>query len=415
MTLLYDRAVLLAKVETTFRVDAAPSASVDALLVGEPEFNLDVNQLVRNNVRDDLSPQASAVGRKVASVTFTHEVRGNGNIDGTVPPRVGALLKACGMAQTQVTGAAGTIGSQVNGVSNSGPTTTWAKTTAYAGYVPRVFTVTVTTGGISGTARLSITAPAVGEIPAVNQTNVTFTTGTPITLSNGATITPAWTGTQVLNDVWTFALTPAGYEYTPVSSAFDSATLKLYRDGLLHVLTGARGTFSVQATGGEYALFTFTFTGDYNTVTDTAMPTPTYETTKPTQVELATLTIGGYANFAAAEFTMDIANDVQIREDINSAEAYAGALIVGRAPVVGFNPEAVLEAEHPVWGNLTSGAELAFSVKVGKAKGNTVRFVCPNTQYSNVQYGNRNSILTYDVSLNCARTLGNDELKVAFN
>lgn len=413
MTMLVDRAVLLAKIETTFRTDASPAASTDALLIGAPEFNLDINQLVRDNVRDDLSPLATSPGRKTASVTFTHEVRGSGNTDGTTPPRIGALLRACGMAQTQVTGAAGTIANPVAGDSNVG-TLTFVKTAAYTGYMKRTVTLTCTTGGASGTAQVSVTAPALGELPAVNTANVAVTTGTPITLTDGAQITPTLSGSLTVGDTWTVVLTPAGYEYTPVSTAFDSVTLYLYRDGLLHKLTGARGTFSVQNTGGEYGLFTFTFTGDYVPATDAVMVTPTYETQKPTQVELAQLTVGNYTGFAAAEFTFDMANDVQIREDVNAAEAYAGALIVGRAPVLTFNPEAVLEATHPVWGDLSAGTQKAFSAKVGKVKGNVVQFEAPNVQFTGVQYGDRNSILTYDITMNCARTSGNDEIKLAF-
>lgn len=414
MTLLADKAVLLAKIESAFREDAAPGASTDALLIGNPEFNLDINQLERDIVRNDLSPLATVTGRKVASVTFTHEVRNNGNTGGTTAPRIGALLRGCGFAQTQITGASGTIGNAAADAGNTG-TVSWAKTTAFAGIVPRTVTIECTNAGGTGVAEVSITAPAVGEVGAYSATDVVLTNGTPINLPNSAQITPTVGTSLDVGDIWTIELTPSGYEYTPISTAFESLTLYLYRDGLLHKLLGARGTFSVQATGGEYAQFTFTFTGDYVAVTDAALPTPTYETQKPTQVELANLDIGNFASFAAAEFTFDVQNDVQIREDINSANAYAGAIIVGRAPQIGFNPEAVLEATHPVWQHLADGSELAFKVKVGKTKGNVVRFVSPNVQYTNVQYGERNSILTYDITLNCARVSGNDEIKIAFN
>lgn len=414
MTLLFDRAVMLAKIETTFRTDATPNETDDALLIGNPEFTLDITQLTRNNVRADLSPLASGVGRKVASLTFTHEVRNNGNTTGTLAPMVGRLLRACGYAQTQRTGAANTIGTAAADVGNVG-TISFAKTTAFTGYVPRLVTITCTTGGASGTAVVSITSPAVAEYGAHSQTNVTVTDATPITLVNSAVVTPTVGTSLSVGDEWTILLTPAGYEYSPISTDFESITLYLYRDGLLHKMVGARGTFSVQATGGEFALFTFTFTGDYVAVTDASMPTtPVYETQKPTQVELANLTVNGYTSFAAAEFTIDAANDVQIREDINASDAYAGAIIVGRAPTIGFNPETVLEASHPVWGHLAAGTEMAFEVKVGKTKGNVVQFDAGNTQYANVQYGNRNSILTYDITMNCARTSGNDELKISF-
>lgn len=414
MTILFDRAVLLAKVESSFRVDASPGPSTDAMLIGSPEFNLDVNQLTRNNVRPDLSPLATVAGRKVASLTFTHEVRNNGNTAGTTPPLLGVLLRGCGMAQTQVTGTAGTIGTAEATVGNTG-TVAFAKTTAYAGYVPRTVTIECTGAGGTGVAIVSITAPAVGEIAAHSQTGVVLTNAAAITLPGSAQVTPTISVSLDVGDTWTIVLTPAGYQYTPISSAFESLTLYLYRDGLLFKLLGSRGTFSIQGTGGDFALFTFTFTGDYVAVTDASQPsTPTYETQKPTQVELANLVVDDYASFAAAEFTFDMQNDVQIREDINSENAYAGALIVGRAPQFTFNPEAVLEGTHPVWQNLSEGTEMAFGVKVGKTKGNVVQFDSPNVQYTNVGAGNRNSTLIYDITLNCARVAGNDEIKISF-
>lgn len=414
MTLLADKAVLLAKVETTFRTDASPSASTDALLIGNPEYNLDVTQLSRDIVREDFSPLATSAGRKVASLTFTHEVRNNGNTTGTSAPRVGVLLRGCGFAQTQITGASGTIGNASADAGNTG-TVSFAKTTAFAGIVPRTVTIECTQAGGTGTAQVSITAPAVGEVPAYSATGVTLTNATPVNLPNSAQVTPTISASLDVGDIWTIELTPSGYEYTPISSAFESLTLYLYRDGLLHKLTGARGNVSMQATGGQYAQFTFTFTGDYVAITDAALPSATYETQKPVQVELANLTIDDFDDFAAAEFTFDQQNDVQIREDVNSENAYAGALIVGRAPTIGFNPEAVLEATHPVWARLAAGTEMAFRAKIGTTKGNVVRFVSPNVQYTNVQYGDRNSILTYDITLNCARVSGNDEVKIAFN
>lgn len=414
MSIIFDRALVLAKIESTFRTDAVPDKDNDALLVGNPEVNLDINQLTRDNVRSDLSPLATVSGRKVASMSFTHEVRNNGNTDGTTPPVIGVLLRGCGLAQTQITGASGTIGNAAAGAGNTG-TISFAKTTAYTGYQKRTVTLTCTTGGASGIAEVTVSAPAIGETAAYSQTGVVVTDATAIDLPGSAQVTPTVGTSLDIGDEWTVVLTPAGYEYDPVSDNFESITLYGYLDGLLHKMTGCRGTFTVEGTGGEYANFNFTFTGDYVPVEDAAIPSnPAYETQKPTQVELANLTVGDYENFAASEFSLDMQNDVQIREDINALNAYAGALIVGRSPQLGVNPEAVLEATHPVWANLSAGTELAFSMKVGKVKGNTVAIEAPNTQYTNVQYSNRNNIRTYDISLNCARSSGNDEIKIAF-
>ena len=46
--LLTRRAVLLAKIETTYNVEIVPSASTDAILVESPEFMPDMTVLKRN-------------------------------------------------------------------------------------------------------------------------------------------------------------------------------------------------------------------------------------------------------------------------------------------------------------------------------------------------------------------------------
>ncbi len=413
-SLIFDRAVLLAKVESVFRVDSSPSYATDALLVGSPDWTPTVTELKRDVVKQDFSPLPSSVGRKMATLTFQHEVRNNGNTDGTTPPTIAALFKACGFTETQVTGASGTISAATPGGMNTG-TCTFAKTTAYTGYLPRVVTLTVTTPGGTGVAHVTVASVAVGELDAYSVTGVVVTTGTPITLPGGATITPTVGTSFADDDVWTFHLTPAGYEYTPISDNIASATIYLYRDGLLHILTGARGNVSMSGTAGDYAIFTFTMSGDYNAPTDASMPaSPVYETQKPSQTELANLTLDGYSSLACQTFSVDVANTVVVREDINTPNGYAGALITGRAPKVGFNPEATLEGTFAFWAKQAAGTEMAFSVKVGSVKGNVVQVDAPAAQIVTNKYANRNNILSYDVEAMLARVNGNDEIKLSF-
>lgn len=411
--MLYEKALILAKIESVLREDALPTPEADALLVEDPQVSLDITQLTRNNVRVDLSPLATVAGRKVAKLTFKHEVRNNGNLLGTVSPIIGRLIRACGFAETQITGLA-TIGAVVAGLTNVGAID-FAKAGAYTGTMPREVTITITEAGGSGVAKASVVASAIADLPEVSSV-VTLTDTITFTLADGAQLTPTFGSDVSVGDTWTLVLTPAGFEYTPVSEDFESITIYAYFDGLLHKMHGGAGTWSVEGTGGDYAKFTFEFTGDYVAVQDVPMPTnPAYETQKPVYVELANLSIGGSADFACSKFTVTMANDVQIKDNINASNAYAGAQIVGRKPTVSFDPEAVLEASHPFWGNLSSGEELTFAVRVGTKKGNVVRFEAPNVQYTNLGYGNRNSQRTYDVTANVARRNGNDEMKVCFN
>lgn len=412
--ILYQRGLLLAKIQATLGEDSLPTKALNAFLVRDPQFTPDITQLDRNaNVRNSLSPLATTAGRKIARMSFQHEVRSNGNADGTTSPRLGHLLRACGMQETQVTGASGTIGSAVADSGNTG-TISFAKTTAYTGTLERTVTIECTTGGASGTAQVTISAPAVGDLPAYSQTGVTVTDASALTLPNSATVTPTVGTSLVSGDTWTIVLTPAGYEYTPISTGFEGATLYAYFDGLLHKMTDCVGTFSMEAVGGDFALFNFDFTGNYEEPTDTPMPTdPTYENTVPQQVEESALTLDGTSTLVASRFSVDIANQVDIREDVNASDSYAGARITGRQPTVSFDPETVLEATFDFWAKLSAGTSMPFSARVGTTKGNVVRFVCPSTQLTNLAYQNRNNSRVYDVTLNASGE--DDELKVAFN
>jgi hypothetical protein len=434
VTILFNRSLVLAKEEVTFRVDPTPTPAADALLVAEPNFSADVTVLDRNNAKQHISIDPGAGGRKIATVTFSHEVRASGATDGGTAPAVGVLLKACGMAETAIVAGTGTIiDDEFTDVNHSNPIGSFTKTAAYTGTLPRVLQCEISQAGGSGAAQIDVTAPAVGSQVAISELGQTMTDttgtinlaaageGTPqITLGAGAT------GTRVLGETFILNLTPPGFSYEPVSDNFDSCTLYVYFDGLRHIMTGARGTWTVEGEAGNFAIFNFTFTGDYVDPTDVALPTgAVFETTIPPQVELANLVAAGGEDdvdfdLCAQSFSIDIGNNVVVRDCINENESVAGAVITGRNPTAQFNPETELEATHPFWSNLSSAAKVSFSVRVGSVPGNVVTFWAPYAQYTSLAYANRNDIRAYDVTMRLATDTdkgsdGNDELRVTFS
>jgi len=62
--------------------------------------------------------------------------------------------------------------------------------------------------------------------------------------------------------------------YAPDTSSDESMTLYFNMDGQQHMLTGARGTFTLSVESGQIPHFTFTFTGIYNTPSRTAALAP---------------------------------------------------------------------------------------------------------------------------------------------
>lgn len=555
--ILTQRSLVLAKTEAVFGELETPSPSTDALLAQEPDFSIDFTQIERNFARQSISPLPIAAGRKIASISFQHEVRGNG--DTGTAPRVGRLLQSCGYAETQVTATAGVTNGNTAitaGAGNTGddmllaggPTQGGSNAViADATYRARIVTaggtgvaqlrvtggrfeddkvsdssqekdavftetfcldpVTTQSGSFSGSAVVDDTTDPtsvtydvsgytnlttgdtfrvvvlgipflvtlstgtatddladdiasaidahpdfVAPNPAASVITVTFTgNAAPSTLTSGSTtITWGASGhtttigtftTADLNDSWTVVTKPVGFEYTPVSTGFNSLTLFLYFDGILHRMSGARGTFTVEGTGGELALWEFTFTGNFETVQDAALPSATFETTIPSQVELAQLAVnkdvdetptslgvtcdswnnainGTVSTLCAAAFSLDQANEVVPRQCINDPDSFNGVLITGRAPTGTFDPELELVATHDFWNILATADVLEWRVRVGTVRANIVRFESDSAQYAGLSYEDRDGLRVLSVDLRFSASspsFSDDEILIAFN
>ena len=558
--ILTQRALVLADIETVFGTLVTPSATTDALLAQEPDFSVDITTIERNFARQSISPLPIAAGRKVASMTFNHEIRSNGSFDGSTPPRVGKLLRGCGLAETAIT---------TNGVTNgrndfvadsgNGGDDPFTTPTANAGSNALIdecdYHIRVTIGGASTTAAVRVTG---GCRPADDQTDssqekdavftetfcvetvldqggitgssviddttdpesvdydftglgsltigdqfrvtvlgipflVTVTVATPtglgddveaavdahpdfvaanvagvvtVTFTGNAASTVLTSATTVvslgasghtvqvgafasltLNDFWTATTRPTGTEYEPVSTSFESLSIFMYFDGLLHKMSGSRGTFTAEGTGGELGIFGFEFQGNYIDVIDAALPAAVFESQIPQQVELAALRIGSLADdtvaptvgpsggpvvcdswndqingvtddLCASAFSFDMGNSLTPRACINEADAFKGVIITSRQATGSLDPEVELVATHDFWGLLAAAAVLSYKVQVGTTRGNIVRFLSDSVQYAGMSYGDREGLRTLEADLRFSASAPNfsdDEIKIAFN
>ena len=95
------RGLVLAKIESTYGTDSVPVVGTDAIAVGNPQFTTDAAMVERDQIlRDSISQLSAIIGRKLARLTFFCEIKGSGTA-GTAP-RLGVLLRACGLAATTV-------------------------------------------------------------------------------------------------------------------------------------------------------------------------------------------------------------------------------------------------------------------------------------------------------------------------
>jgi hypothetical protein len=524
--LLTRKAVLQAAVEGAYNVAQAVGVN-DGFLVENPMYTIKPNVLERKFVRKDLSQMPFIIGRKIASMEFTTELRGNGRANSGVAanaPLIARLFRACGYAlagwsapnvigpfdqgqpaiavnwavssqefasgvytptanfnagdelivdgETYAFKAAPAVIGDVelgvdlahslanvvaamNGAVLAGayfagtaalpdsvastdgvkltvtaknyglagnaigtvytPAATvegaWAHATLTGGADPGAtsdvvcYYLTVDTAGPSGTAKITVTSETQGE----GNASSLVTSGQPFVVgTKGLTITPTWQGNLAQGQAWTVWLMPPGISLQPISDNFESLTLVMHKDGVLHTMPGSLGTFEVTAQSGNYASVKWTFTGSFVEAVDDPNPAPIFERTLPSQVQLARLRIGEFPAIVE-KMTFNQMNDVQIRPDVSAQDGYNGVRIVGRKPEGGINPEADLIANNDFWGEFAAAECMPFQMRVGTAAGNTVWMLCPNTQYSGMTYGDRNGILTYDAGMRFARSLGDDE------
>lgn len=103
MPLLMNRAVLLAKTETTYGTDATPTGAANAILVRNLSVNANVQDLVgRSVVRPFLGGDEQIVAGNHVECSFEVELQGSGTA-GTAPG-FGPLLQACALSQTIAAG-----------------------------------------------------------------------------------------------------------------------------------------------------------------------------------------------------------------------------------------------------------------------------------------------------------------------
>jgi len=96
---LKNRALILAKVESSYGVDASPAAGTDAVLCEPPSLSLVSKKLERNNVRSFMGKNAPVNVGEGLKIAFTTELKGSGTaVDD--PPEIAALFRACNMTET---------------------------------------------------------------------------------------------------------------------------------------------------------------------------------------------------------------------------------------------------------------------------------------------------------------------------
>ena len=277
-------------------------------------------------------------------------------------------------------------------------------------------------------ARDVMIQPAIAVTRREGQGGFNYLAGIPEGMMGTCTIVHdlAYDGTTI--PTWASVLLPAcGWvdtagTFSPVSSGPGSngvktVTLAHYKDGKQIILSGAMGTFTITCPTGKVAFITFTFTGKYSTnETDTAIIAPTYPTTLPMRFAPGVLTWNS-VNLCTATVTVDAGNSVIMREcvDVANRTGYKSAIVTNRVPVITADPESELVATQDRDAKWLTSIPEAFSMRVGVAA-SSILIAAPKAQLENKQQGNRNDMMTDELTWLCtAGSAADTELTIAFD
>lgn len=202
--------------------------------------------------------------------------------------------------------------------------------------------------------------------------------------------------------------------YAPVSTGIESITIYYYADGLLRKLTGARGSVSFTLEAGARVMGSFTFTGHDAGTTDTALVSPTYDSTLPPVVVSAPFTFGGDSPIISS-LEFDLANNVSMPADLSASDGYGEIRITQRRPTGSIDPEAVAVATKNWEAILTASTQSALDTGViGSTAGNRIRVTMPSVGVVDLSPGDKEMVRIYDTTIEINESTGDDEVSIAF-
>ena len=231
----------------------------------------------------------------------------------------------------------------------------------------------------------------------------------------------------------------ASVVYTPRSSSFETATVYVYADQILHKSTGCVGNFTLAGTAGEGIELMFDLQGNYIAPTGAnTQPALRYPADTKKLMNFSRATIDntgdaiGYEGSQATNpsgpiirsFNFDAGVTVTERGDINSSEGLFGLFITDRAPTL----DLVVEVENrfasngstPGFNPIQDMAD-AYTHNIVFQHGGTsstgtahekTKFTFPQAQLVDVQYGDDSGIRTYNLSYSLTSTADDGEYKI---
>jgi len=210
-------------------------------------------------------------------------------------------------------------------------------------------------------------------------------------------------------------VTSTSVTYAPVSSSFSSATIYFNVDGVLHKLTGCRGSMTMSCAVGAIPTLAFNLTGVYNAPTDTAQPAVTYSA----QATPLIFREGNTSSFSFFSYSgilqsvdFNLANSLVYRELVGGTKE---TLITDRKPAGTVMIEAPTIATKDFFTTALGSSTGNLTFLHGTTAGNRVTFTASQVDVLNPTYQDQDSIMMLSVPyVALPTTAGNNEFSLAF-
>jgi hypothetical protein len=202
--------------------------------------------------------------------------------------------------------------------------------------------------------------------------------------------------------------------YTPVSASFSSVTLDFNADGNKHLVTGCRGTATINLNAGEIPKISFQMMGIYNAVTAASAVTPTFANQADPVVvnSVNTTSVSAFSFSACLEaFSLDLGNETPFRQLAGCTQQ---VLITERAPSGEISIEAPIvgsgAGQKDFFAAVSAQTLGAITWQHGQTAGNIVTFNAPTCNLDSPSYADSDGVMMLNLPyMPIPSASGNDE------
>ncbi len=250
-------------------------------------------------------------------------------------------------------------------------------------------------------------------IPANTRVNVTF--DVEMAGSGSAGTAPKYGAILKACGLSETTVTSTSVTYAPVTTPSDSVTLFVNYDGIRHMVTGARGTFSINCEVNNIPRISFSLTGIFNAPTDQALPSVTVSNqASPLIFKNGSTSAFQIFGFAAAlqSWNLDFNNEVIYRELVGGTKE---VLITDRRPSGTAVIESVALSSHNFFTDYTGTSTGTNTWLHGTTAGNKVTVSCPQTDLGQPTYEESDGITMLNLPFMATPTASaNNEFSLAY-